>query len=140
AVGAPLVAGAVTAALVLAPSPDAETVTAATRATAPASSVSTAAPAPPADPADPVVVAAIEPPAPSAPDPAPPPAAPAVDAGPVDVYLGPEGVDRAADEAEEMPLRSDLGHAFAGLDPRPALASLGDQLTRTLDPLLGGTP
>ena len=98
----------------------------------------------PVDPGAPVVVAGVDPtgqePPPGAPPTPPPPPAPAAAAGPVDVFVGPDGVDRAAGEAEEMPVRSDLGQAFAGLDPRPALGTVGDGLARTLEPLLGGTP
>ena len=141
AIGAPAVAGAVTAALVLAPSPGAGVVSAEAPETTTASSVRAAAA--PLDPGAPVVVADVDPtgeePAPG--DPPPPPApAPAAAAGPVDVFVGPDGVDRASGETEEMPVRSDLGQAFAGLDPRPALGTVGDGLARTLEPLLGGTP
>ena len=139
AIGAPVVAGAVTAALVLAPSPGTETVTTRAPETTPAS---VEAVTEPGDPGAPVVVAGVDPAAGAAPGPVPPPppANPTVTAGPVDVFVGPEGVGRAAEESEEMPVRSDLGHAFAGLDPRPALGTVGDGLARTLDPLLGGTP
>jgi RNA polymerase sigma-70 factor (ECF subfamily) len=141
-VGAPVVAGALTAALVLSPAPADEPVR--TGAIATSTSVVEAEPdaaTEPDAPGAPVVAGpAAAPASPSAAPAAPTPAAPAVEAGPVDVFVGPEGVDRAADAAEEMPLRSDLGHAFAGLDPRPALGTVGEGLTRTLDPLLGGTP
>ena len=141
-VGAPVVAGAITAALVLTPSPGTEAVTTTAREIAPASSVDVVDE--PAEPGAPVVVVGVDPAVTTAPSsalaPPPAPAPPAVDAGPVDVFVGPEGVDRAADAAEEMPLRSDLGQAFAGLDPRPALGTVGDGLAQALDPLLGGTP
>ena len=143
AIGAPVVAGAVTAALVLAPSPAPDTVTATAPETTAASTVRAAAA--PVDPGAPVVVAGADPageapPPDDPPPPPPPPPAPAAAAGPVDVFVGPDGVDRAAGEAEEMPVRSDLGQAFAGLDPRPALGTVGDGLARSLEPLLGGTP
>ncbi|MFP5320641.1 MAG: RNA polymerase sigma factor [Acidimicrobiia bacterium] len=142
AVGAPVVAGAVTAALVLSPAPADEPVrTAGATSSTTAVVDGTADPAP--APGDAVVVAPGGAPASggaSAGSAAPRPAAPEVEAGPVDVFTGAEGVDRAADETDDMPVRSDLGEAFAGLDPRPAISSIGDQLAGTLDPLLGGTP
>jgi len=152
-VGAPLVAGAITAAVVLAPSPAEQPVESgpAAATTLPAAAVDAdGAPAAPAAPGDPVLVVGAGPGAGrSVPDATPgDPTSPAVDAGPVDVFLGPDGVDRAADESRDMPVRSDLGPAFAGLDPGPVLAQIGDGLADALDPstdsplapLLGGTP
>ena len=142
AVGAPVVAGAITAALVLTPAPGAEPV----RTTTPAAATATEARTDTLpDPGAPVVLDPAGPGASSAPvasdpAPAPAPAAPTASAGPVDVFVGPEAVDRAADESADMPVSSDVGHAFAGLDPAPAFVTIGDGLTRTLDPLLGGTP
>jgi RNA polymerase sigma-70 factor (ECF subfamily) len=144
AVGAPVVAGAITAALVLNPAPADEPVRTAAATTSTGAESGAAETATPPDPGAPVV---LDPsglgsgtdtgPSPAA---APTPVAPTASAGPVDVFTGPEGVARAADEAEDMPVRTDLGPAFAGLDPRPALGTVGDGLARTLDPLLGGTP
>lgn len=140
AVGVPVAVGAVTAALALVPAPIDEPVR--TTATAPAVSP-TGAEAPevetPEAPDAPVLITPTRPAA-EAPAAIPPPAAPTASAGPVDVFVGPEGVGRAADEADDMPVRSDLGPAFAGLEPRPTLATVGDGLARTLDPLFGGTP
>ena len=140
AVGAPVGAGAITAALVLTPAPAEEPVRTTTTAAATSGEARTETAQ---DPGDPVVVDPAGPAAESDPvatDPAPTPPAPTASAGPVDVFVGPEAVDRAADESADMPVSSDLGHAFAGLDPAPALGNIGEGLTRTLDPLLGGTP
>jgi len=140
AVGAPLIVGAVTAAVVLAPSPgDAPVETGPATPTSVAVAVADGPPAP--EPGAPVVVAGAAPSAAPAPAPtsaAPP--APAREVGPVDVFVGPEGVERAADESREMPIGSDLGPAFAGLDPRPALGHIGGGLADAISPLLGGTP
>jgi len=149
AVGAPVVAGAITAALVLAPAPaEAPVETGATERSGVAVAVD---PAGPADPGEPVVVAGATPApgagaAASGASPAAAPAAPAVDAGPVDVFVGPEGTERAREESAGMPVSEELGPAFAGLDPRPALRDVGESLglalqdPRSLDQLLGGTP
>ncbi|HEU5084644.1 MAG TPA: RNA polymerase sigma factor [Acidimicrobiales bacterium] len=152
AVGGPVLAGAVTAALVLAPAPADQQV----QAAAPVDVERAAVVEPATEPAAVDAPVAVEAPAPagrpSAPDAAadaPAPAAPAVTAGPADVFTGRPGVDRAADDARDMPVASDLGPAFAGLDPRPGLRSVADGLARALaaggtepsgtDPL-GGTP
>lgn len=140
AVGAPVVAGAITAALVLGPAPPDEPVRTATAA---APDREATQPDPSQDPGAPVVLdsaasATVD--TPLATDPSPRPAAPTARVGPVEVFAGPEGVDRAADESADMPVRSDLGHAFAGLDARPVLRSATDSFARTIDPLLGGTP
>jgi RNA polymerase sigma-70 factor (ECF subfamily) len=43
--------------------------------------------------------------------------APSVDAGPVDVWLGPEGADQAGDMGADMPAGGQLGPAVIGTDP-----------------------
>ncbi len=43
--------------------------------------------------------------------------APSVDAGPVDVYLGPEGADQAGDMGADMPVGDEVGPAVVGTDP-----------------------
>jgi RNA polymerase sigma-70 factor (ECF subfamily) len=139
AVGAPVVAGAVTAALVLAPA-DAPSPVEAGAATS-TSAASATTDVEPAAPGDPLVVAgtgagpgaAIR----SGPDAdgADPP--PDVDAGPVDVFVGPEGATRARDEAEEMPVSGELGPAFAGADPLP-VARIVEGIDETTRILLDG--
>jgi RNA polymerase sigma-70 factor, ECF subfamily len=140
AVGAPVVAGAVTAALVLSPAPADEPVQA-----GPASSTTavvldeTTTTVPDA----PVVVGADGPTSgtgvPAVTSTTAPAAAPTVTAGPVDVFVGPEGTERAVDEAEQMPVRSDLGDAFAGMDPFPTIERVGTEVVRSL-PIIGGNP
>lgn len=140
AVGAPVLAGAVTAALVLSPAPTPDT--AVESGPAAASTITS-------------LVIGSEPEAPDAPvavgdDDAAPPAStpdpptttvaePTVAVGPVDVFTGAEGTEHAAGEAERMPVASDVGHAFAGLDPFPTIERVGEDIVRSL-PLLGGTP
>ena len=147
AVAAPVVAGAVTAALVLAPAPADEPVRTTTASTTAEVGGPDLAPPPPDAP---VVLEGAVPsaPTPRAPEPAAPERAPdpAVSAGPVDVFVGPEGAARARDEAREMPLQSDLGPAIAGLDPTPVGAWIGEALDHlgadrsSSRPLLGGAP
>ncbi len=157
AVGVPVAVGAVTAALVLAPADPSTPVEAGTAPTtvAAASAVTDAAPEQPGDPV--VVVGAGTPP------PIVPPAvtdddgratAPTVDAGPVDVFVGPEGAARARDGAEDMGVAGSVGPAFAGAEPSRLadVAGTVEDAARTLltppertddaplDQLLGGTP
>lgn len=141
AVGAPVLAGAVTAALVLGPTPTPDAAVESGPAAAGTIAAVVAGTVPEA-PDTPVEVGTGAP-APASTLPGPTssttPAAPTVEAGPVDVFTGAEGTERAASEAEQMPVGSDVGHAFAGLDPFPTLERVGDDLVRSL-PLLGGTP
>jgi len=135
AVGAPVVAGAITAALVLTPAPADEGVRAGAPATSVASAVADDAP----EPGDPVVVdGAAHPEAPTGPAPAAATeataAAPTTGAGPVDAFVGRAGVQRADEESQDMPVRSDLGPAFAGLDPRPTLGAIADSIAGSLEP------
>ena len=151
AVAAPVVVGAATAALVLVPGPGA---TEDPRPAAPAveavSAVSTPAPAEPRL-AGPLDVPAPDPladaPTPTAtPDPAP---APAAQAGPVDVFTGPDGADHARERAERMPTNASIGPATGGADGRitaeDVAAFVGDVETYagespTIQTLLGGNP
>ena len=133
AVAGPVAIGAVTAAVVLAP------------ATTPDRLELEAAAAPTTTIAEPQAVASTLP-APSAlvlevpavaldgQDPAAP--APVLDAGPVDVFVGPEGTDRARDEAESMPLGGTLGPAAAGIDLDDAAGELRAFVESTLGFLL----
>jgi len=145
AVGVPVVAGAVTAALVLAPAPSDDPVRMAA-ATTSTSQVQVAGAT--AAPDAPVVVGA-DPgagPQPTSTGGTPTqPAAPDVAAGPVDVFVGPEGTARARSEAQEMPVRSDLGPAIAALDPAPLGESMRYAIQHLLtdpsfDRLPGGAP
>lgn len=149
AVGAPVVAGAITAAIVLAPAPGDTSVEVGSVGAPATSAVTSDAPGTTPDPGAPVAVdspaggagtPSVAPIAPAAPAP------PALAAGPVDVFVGPEGTVRAREESARMPVAEEVGPAFAGLDPRPALRdtahSLGFVLEdpRNVVPLLGGTP
>lgn len=147
AVAAPVAVGAVTAAVVLlpdaGPAPVETTMPATTRAPV---TVETAEA--PAAPDAPVVVAS------PAPTPAPSSSAtsvapPSVEAGPVDVFVGPEGTERARDEARQMPVVGDAGPATAGADPPLTVEDLAEFLDGATDflftspdptPSLGGTP
>ncbi len=142
AVGVPVAVGAVTAALVLVPT-DAPGEAPVQAVSAAAATATASDPGAGEEPGAPVVLGATTPAPPAAPAPtpaAPATVAPTAAAGPVDVFVGPDGVDQAADEAGTMPVRSDLGHAFAGLDPSPALSTVAEGIARSLDPLFGGTP
>ncbi|WP_436796223.1 sigma-70 family RNA polymerase sigma factor [Actinospongicola halichondriae] len=116
AVGAPLAVGAITAAAVLLPSTPGEVSqieTAAapstTVAEAPASTT-TVLPVP-----APVTSLVVDEPATTvAPTST---AAPTVDAGPVDIYVGPEGTEVARQKAESMPVSGSLGPATGGINP-----------------------
>lgn len=136
AIAAPVAVGAVTAAVVLTPAPQVPTTVEAGPARTDTAAPVDAAQEPVA-PADPVEL-----PAPaagttsadagSAPDPAP-----AVDAGPVDVFTGPEGTDAARREAEEMPLNGSPGPATAGVDPPAAVDHTADFVEGAVRSLLG---
>ena len=162
AVAAPLAVGAATAAVVLVPGtggvPPAavETAAAAARVSAPA----------PADLealSDPIVIPGPDaaPVSSTTTDPAPTtsaPATPAAAAGPVDVFVGPDGTDAAREEAARMPRHHELGPTAGGADDDVAAEDVGtfadkavDYVTQgdgsdpdgdrtTLDTLLGGNP
>lgn len=121
AVAAPVTVGAVAAAFVLLPADAPDDVDVATASTTPTTVVATL-PAPPepttttaAAPTTAVpVTAAPTTVAPTTTTTTPPPA---VDAGPVDIYLGPEGTEVARAKAESMPLNGMLGETTGGIDP-----------------------
>ena len=159
AVGVPVAVGAVTAALVLAPADAASPVEAGTAAGT-ATATSALSDLAPEQPGDPVVLVGADSPPPIALPPddsagddgrAP---APTVDAGPVDVFVGPEGAARARDGAEDMGVTGSVGPAFAGAEPdrladvaetvREAARTVLTPPERTddgpLDQLLGGHP
>jgi RNA polymerase sigma-70 factor (ECF subfamily) len=123
AVAAPIAVGAATAAVVLVPSPDADrSVVDASAATTPASAESTV---PVEAPDDPVVVSAAgsgtgETSTGGTTDAGTAPSEPTTGAGPVDVFIGPDGTDRARDEAEKMPLGGALGPTTGGADDEVA--------------------
>ncbi len=161
AVVAPVAVGAITAAVVLAPgSTPAPTEV---RTSAPVVTVSAAetSPATPASP-PPAPLPAPASPHPGAGDSPDRPAStvtpPAVDAGPVDVFTGPEGGAEARRQAEQMPLHRTVGPATGGADDQLARqdaaafladaihvltgssSDAADQPDPVHDALLGGTP
>jgi hypothetical protein len=142
AVAAPLAVGAATAALVLAPGAGpAEQVEAATAATTLTRSPD--APTNP-EPSDPVVLETPSYPSSTAASigsaaEAPIPAAPTIDAGPVDVFTGPEGTDTARERAERMPLSGSLGPATGGADDEVASEDIAEFFSDALG-LVSGEP
>lgn len=129
AVGAPVAVGAITAAVMLGPAQSASqpmlvarapTTVEAPRA-APSNTPTVAGTdpfvLPPTPPAVPVVTT-------TTPPPAPPPPPPVVEAGPARIYVGPAGTEAAAEEARDMPLRSDVGPITGGADPVTAAQDL----------------
>ena len=138
AVAAPLAVGAATAAVVLVPSAD--TPRSLVEATATRAPVTAPADGPLEAPSDPVVVAgsgtgdagstgssagagsAV--------------AEPQVDAGPVDVFIGPDGTDRARDEAEKMPLGGALGPTTGGADDEVAAEDAAAFVQKTAEYLV----
>jgi RNA polymerase sigma-70 factor (ECF subfamily) len=142
AVAAPLAVGAATAALVLAPGTGpAEQVEAATAATTLTRSPD--APTNP-EPSDPVVLETPSYPSSTAASigsaaEAPIPAAPTIDAGPVDVFTGPEGTDTARERAERMPLSGSLGPATGGADDEVASEDIAEFFSDALG-LVSGEP
>lgn len=141
-VTAPLAVGAVTAAVVLVPSPGADgppqeiATKAATVTSVPADTVLV-------DPGAPVVVGAPDgagtPPPAAAPPSVAAPATPDATVGEVDVFVGTDGTDRAREEAERMPTHTSFGPAAAGADARRGIAHAAEFLARSTD-FLSGNP
>lgn len=150
AVAAPIVVGAATAAVVLVPSGDPaptrlETARSTGSIVETAETVETVA-----TPTDPVVATtAAEPPSP----PTTPPTAtttaptPDVEVGSVDVFVGPDGTDRARAEAEDMPVSGAVGPVTGGAAPDVAGGHTETFMTDVVriagaigDQLLGGNP
>lgn len=132
AFGAPIAVGAVTAAVVLLPSSPAEVseiettaapTTAITEPAAPTTAVT--------EPAAPTTIAVVDEPVPTTATPAPT-VAPAIDAGPIDVYIGPEGTEVARQKAEAMPVGGSLGPATGGIDP----PQIDDDLVEVVEDVL----
>ena len=152
AVAAPVAIGAATAAFVLAPAgPDATTLPVETMAP-PAASVETGTEAEPQmTTAAPLVIPAAPAPTLEAPSTSTSQPSPSIDAGPVDVYIGPEGTDAAAGKARRMPTSVDVGENVAGVDLEKGGRDVVGFVTDTagavlgrpdtgLQTLLGGTP
>ena len=140
AVAAPIAVGAATAAVVLLPgaggSPDHDREV----ATAPTTVAGVPAPASGDDlldlvyPSLPTPAAAATPAPPTSAAPAAPPAA---TAGPVDVFVGPEGTDRARDEAVSMPLGGEVGPTAGGADGGVAVDDAAAFVSDIADLLVG---
>lgn len=140
AVAAPAAVAAVTAAVVVLPDaapPEADVAAARTVEQLDAAAL-------PVEPSAPVDLGAIAGTAPTAaaadaPDATAPdaPADPAIEAGPVDVFVGPEGTDRARDEAADMPLGGEVGPAAGGVDPPLTAEDVGAFLRGALEAVLG---
>ncbi len=138
AIAAPIAVGAATAAVVLLPSTGADPDLPRDVAAIAAPHVTTSGTE--ADdildlvlPEAPIVTSAggSEPPAPAP--------APTASAGPVDVFVGPDGTDRARDEAERMPLGGSVGPTTGGADADVVGEDAADFLSGVFD-FLGGTP
>lgn len=116
AVLAPVAVGAATAAVMLIPADTAPTTRVETAAVERAAVPATAAPTPSAD--GPVLVAPGGPveTRSTAREPSSTTVPPTVDAGPVDVFVGPEGTEQARTAAEAMPLHPAVGPATGGAD------------------------
>jgi RNA polymerase sigma-70 factor (ECF subfamily) len=128
AVLTPVAVGAATAAVVLLPGNDAEPVQIeSVGSSAPPTSLSVDRGDPMAD-LPPLSTTTSTDPTSSGAAPSPDPS-PGIDAGPVDVFFGPEGTDRARDAAEDMPLHGALGPATGGADPPQA----GDHVEQFVD-------
>ncbi len=118
AIAAPVAVGAVTAAVVLAPSPSPVpgpgAASVSSRPSAPVVSTYQGAVHGPGD-------LVFELPAAAAPGALPSsdatPTAPSASAGPVDVFVGPDGTDQARENAEQMPVGASTAPADAGFDP-----------------------
>ena len=139
AVAAPLAVGAATAAVVLVPSPDADrSLVDASAKTAPTTAAADGAVEAPSDP---VVVSGSGAGAGDLPtgngttagDTAGDPSA---GAGPVDVFIGPDGTDRAREEAEKMPLGGALGPTTGGADDDVAAEDTATFVQQTTEYLL----
>lgn len=64
-----------------------------------------------------------------------------IDAGPVRVELGPDGAQRAQEDAERMPVFGQLGPAFVGADPpEPVPDDIPDTVDETSDTALDPLP
>ena len=118
AVAAPVTVGAVTAALVLLPSDAPDAVEVVTASTVP-TTIADAAPAPTTSSVAPTTAAptTAAPVTTAVPTTSTTTVAPAIDAGPVDLYLGPEGTEAARTKAEAMPLNGTVGETTGGIDP-----------------------
>lgn len=140
AIATPVAVGAATAALVLVPAPnDAPVVTEATLPPTTAAVVDDV-PTPPST-TEPFVVTTFDTPLsipPSGTTPAAVPADPALDAGPVDVYVGPEATAEVEQKAEDMPVTADLGNTTGGVDPPVVSDDLELFLTDTVGIIFGG--
>lgn len=138
AVAAPVAVGAVTAAVVLMPQGGAGDADGPEVVAGPATTVAVA----PASPPDTDLIdLVLPPPALATPDASAPsdapPAAPAASAGPVDVFTGPEGTDRARDEAERMPIGGSAGGATGGADDGAVADHTADFVDDLADLVLG---
>ncbi len=138
AVAAPAAVAAVTAGVLLVPGAADDTPTEVETASAPVETTeTTTAPTTTARSVPVVIDDFVVPPGIPVPTPVPsstaPSVAPTVEAGPVDVFLGPEGAEAARTEAEQMPLHGDAGPAFAGVDP----AGVSDDVSDLVEDVLG---
>lgn len=135
AIAAPVTVGAVTAAFVLLPADAPETVDVATASSAPTTVIETVPTAPEPTPttAAPTTAApTTTPPTTAAPTTTTTTPPPAIDAGPVDIYVGPEGTEVARAKAEEMPLNGTLGETTGGIDP----AKITDDVSTAVEDLV----
>lgn len=143
AVGAPVAVGAVTAAVILVPSApqDASEVETSSAPITAIAAEPTAPPAPgPTFDAPPMAPVAPEPAVPSTVPPTTAAVEPAIDAGPVDVYVGPEGTEAARQKAREMPVSGTFGPADAGIDPPKITAGVAEAAADVLELVFGRPP
>ncbi len=142
AFAAPVAVGAITAAVVLVPSgqTDDVAVQSARRPVTPVTvdESTTATPSAPSassgvDPTIPPL--SIPPQTTTSPDAAPAP--PSIEAGPVDIYFGPEGTETAREKAEDMPVGGSIGDTSAGIDPPELSGDVSDAVENLLEVVLG---
>ncbi len=142
AFGAPVAVGAITAAVVLFPSagPGESTIEAATTSLPAVTDIEDTSSTTDSTVPTPVSTSDATMPRPSpttSVTSAPAPVAPAFNAGPVGVYVGPEGTEAAAQKARDMPINGSLGPAVGGIDPPSISEGLTDAVDDVVELLLG---
>lgn len=139
AIAAPVTVGAVAAAFVLLPADDPEIVDVATAKSVPTTTVVEVTPAAPESAPTTAAPTTVAPVATTTTAAAPTTTAtpPAIEAGPVDIYFGPEGTEVARTKAEEMPLNGSLGDTTGGIDPVEIVDDVGTAVEDLVSLVLG---